>query len=32
MLTLNDGSKIFLSQFTGALHSNGASNGIIVTP
>ncbi len=32
ILTLNDGSKIFLSQFTGALHSNGTSNGIIVTP
>ncbi|GAA5264650.1 hypothetical protein ACOSOMT5_P1075 [Acidiphilium sp. MT5] len=32
LLTLNDGSKIFLSQFTGSLHSTTTTTGTTLTP
>jgi hypothetical protein len=32
MLTLNDGSKIFLNQFTGTLASTTTNNGTVLTP
>jgi hypothetical protein len=32
LLTLNDGSKIFLSQFSGSLHSTTSATGTILTP
>jgi hypothetical protein len=32
LLTLNDGSKIFLSQFTGSLHSTTGTTGTTLTP